>query len=264
MNNSFAVPKLTKENYGHWCIRMKALLGSQEAWEIVDKGYDEPENEGALNQAQKNNLLKARKQDQQALSIIHMGLDEAMFEKVASATKEKEAWEILQNNFKGVDKVKKVRLQTLRGEFEALHMKESESVPDYFTRVSSVVNQMKNYGEKIEDARVNEKILRSLNTKLQLVGISIEESNDTETMTTDQLMGSLQAYSERLLKKEETESQVLKTNASVEDKDKLLYSQHTRGRGRGRANQNFNRGRGRGYVSNRFEGREQTNQRNWP
>ena len=142
-------------------------------------------------------------------------------------------------------------------------MKDTESVPDYFTRVCSVVNQMKNYGEKIEDSRVNEKILRSLNTKLQLVGISIEESNDTETMTTHQLMGSLQAYSERLLKKEETESQVLKTNASVEDKDKLLYSQHTRGRGRGHANQNFNRGRGRGYVSNRFEGREQTNQPNW-
>ena len=56
---------------------------------------------------------------------------------------------------------------------------------------------------------------------------------------------------------------MLKTNASVEDEDKMLYSHHTRGRGRGRANQNFNRGRGRGYVSNRFEGREQTNQLNW-
>ncbi|XP_074347844.1 uncharacterized protein LOC141686687 [Apium graveolens] len=166
MSNFVSVPKLTKDNYGHWCIRMKALLGSQEAWEIVEKGYDEPEIEGALNQAQKNKLLQARKQDQQALSIIHMGLDEAMFEKIASAARAKEAWEISQNNFKGVDKVKKVRLQTLRGEFESLHMKDTESVPYYFTRVSSVVNQMKNYGEKIEDARVNEKILRSLNTKL--------------------------------------------------------------------------------------------------
>ena len=45
---------------------------------------------------------------------------------------------------------------------------------------------------------------------------------------------------------------MLKTNASVEDKDKLLYSQHTRERGRGRAIQNFNRGRGREHISNRF------------
>ena len=159
--------------------------------------------------------------------------------------------------------MKKVRLQTLRGEFEALHMKDTESVPDYFTRVSSVVNQMKNYGEKIEDARVNEKILRSLNTKLQLVGISIEESNDTETMTTDQLMGFLQAYLERLLKKEETESQVLKSSVSMEEKDKVLYTRYTRGRVRGRTNQNFTRGRGRGPGSNRYEEKVQTNQQNW-
>ena len=72
-----------------------------------------------------------------------MGLDEAMFENIASATKAKGAWEILQNNFKGVDKVKKVRLQTLRGEFESLHMKETEYIP--------------NYGAKLEDACVNEK-----------------------------------------------------------------------------------------------------------
>ena len=61
MSNFLTFPKLTKENYGHWCIRMKALLGSHEAWEIVEKGYDEPENEGAINQSQKNNLPKSRK-----------------------------------------------------------------------------------------------------------------------------------------------------------------------------------------------------------
>ncbi|GAV58017.1 DUF4219 domain-containing protein [Cephalotus follicularis] len=96
----YSIPKLTKENYGHWCIRMKALLGSQEAWNIVKKGYDEPENERALNQNKKNTFQKNRKLDQHAISIIHMGLDECMFVKVASATKAKEAWEILENNFK--------------------------------------------------------------------------------------------------------------------------------------------------------------------
>ena len=40
-----------KENYTSWCIRMKALLGSQNAWDIVDNGYEELENDATLNQA---------------------------------------------------------------------------------------------------------------------------------------------------------------------------------------------------------------------
>ncbi|XP_022864281.1 uncharacterized protein LOC111384254 [Olea europaea var. sylvestris] len=191
MNSSFpfVVPKLTKENYGHWSICMKALLGSQEACEVVEKGYDGPENEGALSQAQRNALQRYRKLYQHALSIIHMGLDEVMFEKVASSTKAKEAWEILENNFKRIEKVKKVCLQILRGEFESLHMKESEFVFDYFTRVSSIVNHKKR--------------------------IVIEESNDLDTMTLDQLMGSLQVYEERLKKKGEPMAQVLQMNVSL-------------------------------------------------
>ena len=41
--SGFQAPKFTKQNYV-WCIQMKVLLGSLDAWELVQDGYDEPAN----------------------------------------------------------------------------------------------------------------------------------------------------------------------------------------------------------------------------
>ncbi|KAL0451490.1 UNVERIFIED_CONTAM: hypothetical protein Slati_1127100 [Sesamum latifolium] len=126
---------------------MKAILGAHGLWNVVETGYEEPADKGALYVAELAVLQKRRSGDQSALSIIHQGLDDEIFKKIANESKAKDAWDILKNL--GVDKVKKVQLQTLRAEFESLLMKENESISDYFTRVLVVVNQMKRLGEKL-------------------------------------------------------------------------------------------------------------------
>nr|XP_009804776.1 PREDICTED: uncharacterized protein LOC104249941 [Nicotiana sylvestris] len=137
--------------------------------EIVDRGYAKPDNEEALYQNEKDVLAKTRKKDQQALMLIHQCLDDAMFEKVADATTSKEAWEISQNSLQGVDKVRKVKLQTLRADFEVLKIKESECISDYCSKVKAVVNQLRRYEEDIEVVRVayEEKIKKSQEVPLE-------------------------------------------------------------------------------------------------
>ncbi|KAE9611929.1 hypothetical protein Lalb_Chr06g0167621 [Lupinus albus] len=56
--------------------------------------------------------------------MIHQCVDESNFEKISSAKIAKEAWDNLEKSYARVEKVKKVKLQTLRREYEFLQMKE--------------------------------------------------------------------------------------------------------------------------------------------
>ena len=56
-------------------------------------------------------------------------------------------------------------------------MKSSESISNYHTRIIVIVNPMRRNGEVFSDARIIEKILRSLDLKFDFVIIAIEISS---------------------------------------------------------------------------------------
>jgi len=88
-------------------------------------------------------------------------------------------------------------------------MKIKESILDYFTRVQFVVNQLRQNDETIEDVRVNEKTLRSLDPKYDYIVVAIEEAKDLEVMIIDELMDSVQIHEQRINRRQEPVEQVL-------------------------------------------------------
>ena len=77
-------------------------------------------------------------------------------------------------------------------------MKNSESTREYYSNLLEVVNQMKLYGDSINNQKVIEKILISLPEKFDLKVATIEETHDLSKLTTNQLVGALEAYGQRL------------------------------------------------------------------
>ena len=70
--------------------------------------------------AQKTHLKESRRKDAKALSLIEVAMIEIVFPKIAAENYAKEAWDILETNFKGTDKVRTIKLQNIRREFENL------------------------------------------------------------------------------------------------------------------------------------------------
>jgi len=78
-------------------------------------------------------LETIRAKDKAALYLLYRAVDESGFEKISNAISSKEAWDILEKANKGDERVKQVRLQTLRSELENMQMKESEDISEFIT-----------------------------------------------------------------------------------------------------------------------------------
>jgi len=174
---------------------------------------------------------------------------------------QKEAWNILEKVFKGAVRVKQMRLQTLRGELEAMKMKDSEDVSSYITRVQTIANQLKRNVETLTYARVVEKILLSLTDDFENVVYAIKESRNLEEMTVEDLAGSLEAHEQRKKKKKQKVlEEALQTKMTIK-KDKVMYMQHNRGKGLRREGRSFDHNGGHGHGNNNEE-RGQMNHQN--
>ncbi|XP_047167837.1 pollen receptor-like kinase 6 [Vigna umbellata] len=180
---SFAnLPIPTKKKWSKWSTQMRVLFRYQDVHEVVDGDHQEfPVGEVDDQKA------KERKKDNKKLFIIHQCVDDAHFEKIQHAKTAREAWSILIRCHTRGEKIKKVKLQTLRRQYELMQMMEGDRVREYFDKVIAITNQMKGCGEVITDLMVIKKIMRSLPQKFNYIVVAIEESRELDKMKIEEL-----------------------------------------------------------------------------
>ncbi|XP_019430203.1 PREDICTED: uncharacterized protein LOC109337644 [Lupinus angustifolius] len=169
-------------------------------------------------------------------------------EKISSATNSKEAWLILDACNQGPEQLRKVRLQTLRRQYELMQMEGNEKVAQFFNRVVTHMNAMKACGEKITYQSVVEKILRTLTPNFDHIVMAIEESKNLEVLKIEDLQGSLEAHEQRHIERSNERSM-----------DQALQALVTARRSYGGRNEFRGKGRGifRGASHKNFQNREQ-------
>ncbi|CAJ2663111.1 unnamed protein product [Trifolium pratense] len=113
-------------------------------------------------------------------------------------------------------------------------MKIGESIEEYFSRTLSIANKMSSHGETVTQSMLVEKILRSLTSRFNYVACSIEESNDTTTVTVDELHSSLLVQEQRMKSQKEEQEQILKVSHGGRGYSGSGDNSYGRGRGRGR------------------------------
>jgi len=241
------IPIFDGEAYDFWSIKMKTLFISHDLWDVIEDGIKEATQEeqskwSATEQKEYKQLIQ---RDAKALLHLQQAVSNTIFPKIMRVTSAKEAWEILKAQYKGTDKVISIKLQSLWKEFDNLMMKEGESIQMFFSRVSNIINQIKSYGDTIEDKKIVQKILRSLPSKFDYVVAAIEEAKDLDKLTLVELEGSLQAHEERMQKHEPPLEQAFQSKINISQTNGDRKNNHgqnpqTRGsfnyRGRGRRN----------------------------
>ncbi|KAL7160521.1 hypothetical protein ABFS83_01G101200 [Erythranthe nasuta] len=175
------VPIFEGEHYDYWSNEMRDFFISHDLRDVIEMDYEEPP-ENATSATWTNEKQQ----------------DKSIYPRIFNKRKAKDAWSVLQKEFRGNDKVVSIRLQSLWRNFDNLSMRESEKISDFFTRVSEIVNHIESLGDTIQDKKIIEKILRSLPARFDHCVAAIEESKDLLKMTMHELMSSLQAHEQRI------------------------------------------------------------------
>lgn len=126
---------------------MKVIFWFQDVFKIVNDSLL-PLDANAI-EAQRVAHRQLIKMDEKGLFLIHQCVNSNISEKIMEQETTNEAWDTLKKLYGRDEKLKKVKLQSQRKQYENLRMKDDEIIVKFFSKmVVTLKNQMKSYGKR--------------------------------------------------------------------------------------------------------------------
>ncbi|XP_062100928.1 uncharacterized protein LOC133806859 [Humulus lupulus] len=167
--NSITRPPLFNDtSYPYWKVKMRAFIKLQDekAWRSILSGWTPPIEKD----------------------------DEGFIKLISSCEFAKKAWKILQTQFEGTADVKRSRFTMLQTRFDELRMLETETLSEYYEKLSDIANEFFSSGEKLDESVLVRKFVRVLPDKFDMKLVVMEEAKDFGKMKVEELMGSLRTF----------------------------------------------------------------------
>ncbi|GJY84693.1 ribonuclease H-like domain, reverse transcriptase, RNA-dependent DNA polymerase [Tanacetum coccineum] len=178
------------------------------------------------------------KKDKTAIAFLYQALPEEQLLQITKHKTAKAIWDALKTRHIGEQRVQQARLQTLKSDFEMLHMKEDETIDTFTEKLTTLVNKAASLGHTIEDQTLVRKLLNDVPDRYLQIVASIEQYSDLSEMTMEEAIGRLKTYEERIK---------YKKGKQVDNQEKLMFTPHeSKGkyfRGHGRGKHRFSQGK---------------------
>nr|GFB08749.1 zinc finger, CCHC-type [Tanacetum cinerariifolium] len=155
--------------------------------------------------------------DKTGIAFLYQALPKEQLLQITKHKNAKSIWDALKARHIGEKRVQQARLQTLKSNFEMIHMKEDETIDTFTTKLTTLVNKAASLGYTTEDETLVHKLLNAIPDRFFQIVASIEQYSDLDTMSLDEAIGRLETFEERLKYKNER---------PVNTQERLLFTRH--------------------------------------
>ena len=107
----------------------------------------------------------------------------------------------------GVKRVMEAKVQTLKSEFEAICMRNGESVDNFAMKLTTIVNGIHSLGDMVEEVSIIKRFLRAVLLRFMQIVTSMEQFGNLKNMLVEEVVACLKFHEERFHSYEDKEEE---------------------------------------------------------